>query len=442
MAVIKILCSHVNMLRYINKDGAVMSAVIHAEISLFEQYSQVRQQSESIAAPLKPEDTVPQSMPDASPIKWHLAHTTWFYETFILRAQANYTEFHPDFQYLFNSYYNGVGEQYTRANRGLVTRPDLQQVMQYRQHVDMAMQKLLESSQDEGIQTLLVLGMNHEQQHQELMLTDLKHLLSHNPLHPSYVAEKPYATNRMLVEKRWLPIEGGLLDIGNNGDTEFIFDNEGPLHKHYLSDFEIASHCVSNAEYLEFIRAGGYQNPTYWLSDGWAFISENHITAPMYWQMNETGEWCYYTLNGLQKLDLQAPVTHISYYEADAFATFKAARLPTEQEWEVACRQMHMQSKVIGTNFAESGQYKPVDTNSPNNFLGNVWQWTQSSYSAYPGFKAWEGTVGEYNGKFMSGQMVLRGGSCATSASHIRSSYRNFFPPSARWQFSGIRLVK
>ena len=416
-----------------------MSAVINTEIALLDYYQQIRQQTEALAAPLKPEDTVPQSMPDASPVKWHLAHTTWFFETFILKQETTYHVFHEDFQYLFNSYYNGIGAQYTRAHRGLVTRPDLDEVIQYRQHVDESIQRLLETKNNESIRDLLILGLNHEQQHQELMLTDLKHLLSHNPLHPVYTQAKPYPINKMLIQKSDLSIKGGLYEVGCHDDGQFCFDNEGPRHQFYLNDFKIASHCVSNADYLEFIEAGAYKNPDYWLSDGWAFIQQENISAPLYWQKNQEGEWCYFTLNGLQALDMQAPVTHISYYEADAYAAFKQSRLPTEQEWEVACQQFI--DKQHNNNFMDSGQYKPVDTNSAYNFLGNVWQWTQSSYSAYPGFKPWEGTVGEYNGKFMSGQMVLRGGSCATPENHIRPTYRNFFPASARWQFSGIRLV-
>lgn len=421
-----------------------MSAVINTDVSIYanllEYYNQVRQQTESLAAPLKPEDTVPQSMPDASPVKWHLAHTSWFFETFILKKQPDYVEFQAEYQYLFNSYYNGVGQQYTRAQRGLLTRPNLEEIMRYRKYIDTAMQTVVRENPDKELQSLIILGLNHEQQHQELMLTDVKHLLSHNPLHPVYVPIKPYPVNKMLVQKRWVPVKGGLVEIGHNGNNEFIFDNESPQHSYYLSDFEIASHSVTNAEYLEFVEAGAYQNTRYWLSDGWTYIQEKNITAPLYWQKNDKGEWLYFTLNGLQPIDMQAPVTHISYYEADAYASYKQSRLPTEQEWEAACQQSEAQ--MHHPNFIETGQYKPVDTNSPNNFLGNVWEWTQSSYSAYPGFKAWEGTVGEYNGKFMSGQMVLRGGSCATSANHIRATYRNFFPPSARWQFSGIRLVK
>ena len=405
---------------------------------LARRFADVRAATLSLAAPLSAEDQCIQSMPDASPTKWHLAHTTWFFETFILGPSApGYAVFDPSFNYLFNSYYEQVGPRHARPERGMLTRPALSDVHAYRAHVDEAMTELLAQCGDAGVLTLVELGLHHEQQHQELLLTDIKHALSKNPTQPRYQPPKPRDATRGL-ETQWLSHPGGLREIGCNGSV-FAFDCEGPRHKVWLEPFRLASHPVSNGEYLAFMNDGGYTRPELWLSDGWAACQEHGWQAPGYWRQDENGTWRLFTLAGLRPIDPDSPVCHVSLFEADAYARWRGARLPTEAEWETVAADY-----PIRGNFADSGVFHPLPAahNDEAQFFGDVWEWTGSAYSPYPGFKTADGAVGEYNGKFMSGQMVLRGGSCATPADHIRASYRNFFPPAARWQFSGIRLAE
>jgi len=374
------------------------------------QYRDVRALSERLAAPLSAEDRGVQSMPDASPTKWHLAHTTWFFETVILSQYADkYVPFDPAFAYLFNSYYEGLGPRHPRPQRGLLTRPSSDEVMAYRAHVDGAMQQLIAERGDE-IATLVTLGLHHEQQHQELLLTDIKHAFFSNPIMPAYSPAKPQAA-KTAPGLSWTSHPGGIVRVGHESEG-FAFDNEGPAHEVLLRPFRIASRPITCGEYLAFMEDGGYRRPEFWLSDGWATIQSQAWDAPLYW-ISDGEAWSVFTLNGAKNLDPDEPVAHVSFFEAAAYAAWAGARLPTEFEWEAA---------------------KPDAT-------GEVWEWTRSSYDPYPGYKPFDGTLAEYNGKFMSGQMVLRGGSCATPPGHIRATYRNFFPPSARWQFSGIRLA-
>jgi ergothioneine biosynthesis protein EgtB len=409
-------------------------------VSLAEHYQQVRQVSEKLCQPLVTEDYGIQSMPDVSPPKWHLAHTTWFFETLLLVPNLpGYKVFHPKFGYLFNSYYESIGERHPRPQRGLLSRPTVEEVYRYRAHVDQSMHELLtEQAADPTLQALTLLGIHHEQQHQELLITDIKHILALNPLRPAYRSDLPLLDAKPVARKeQWLDYPGGLYEIGYEGE-EFAFDNEGPRHPVYLQDYWLASRLVTNGEYLEFIQAEGYQKPEYWLSEGWATVQTERWQAPLYWEQID-GAWSVMTLGGLRPLNEQEPVCHVSFYEADAFSRWAGKRLPSEAEWEVAASQVPIQG-----NFLENGQLHPVPPmglTRPDQLFGDVWEWTQSAYLPYPGFQPAPGAVAEYNGKFMCNQMVLRGGSCATSLSHIRSSYRNFFPPSTRWQFSGIRLV-
>lgn len=355
-------------------------------------------------------------MPDASPVKWHLAHTSWFFETFLLGALLpDYRPFNPAFSVLFNSYYVGVGERYPRPSRGLLTRPSLEEVHAYREHVDTGMVALMDIIDQLLWEGLVELGLQHEQQHQELILMDIQHALSCNPLQPEY--RPPTATRRDRASSRWIDIPGGLYEIGHDG-AGFAFDNEAPRHRVWLEPFRIADRLVTAGEYLLFIADGGYQRPEYWLSDGWATLEAEGWTAPLYWQ-DEGEEWTCFSLEGRRRLDPAAPVFHVSYYEADAFARWAKCRLPTEAEWEVAAAQVLLRE-----------------------VSDQAWQWTASPYVAYPGFAPAAGAVGEYNGKFMVNQYVLRGGSLATPSGHARLTYRNFFPPSARWAFSGIRLAR
>jgi len=408
---------------------------------LLPKYESVREFSHVLCEPLEIEDFVVQSMPDASPIRWHLAHTTWFFETFILKRFAqNYEPLDPMYEYLFNSYYNGIGEQFPRPKRGLLTRPTVAEVMIYRREVDNRMgQLLLEATPEEAaeIAPLVELGLHHEQQHQELMLTDLKHALAQNPMYPAYEAEAAVPATSA-SSQTWHGIEGGVVQIGHAG-SEFAYDNESPRHQALIPSLEIAGRLVTNGEYLEFLEDGGYQRPELWLSLGWNTVQSEKWNSPLYW-VHRQDSWHEFTLSGLLPLNEASPVTHISYFEADAFARWSESRLPTEFEWEVASR------RVSGDgNFVESGHFHPAPAQEKDGLrqmLGDVWEWTSSSYSPYPGFKPPEGAIGEYNGKFMCQQYVLRGGSCATSKSHIRKTYRNFFSPEARWQFTGIRLAK
>jgi ergothioneine biosynthesis protein EgtB len=383
--------------------------------SLAERYQQIRHTSERICQPLAIEDYTIQSMPDVSPPKWHLAHTTWFFETFVLLPYLpGYTVFHPQFGYLFNSYYEAVGARHPRHQRGLLSRPTVSEVYRYRERVDRLVLELLSTSEHPKLSELVTLGLHHEQQHQELLLMDIKHILATNPLHPIYrhnLPPQPAATDTAF---EWLKYPGGLYSIGHQGD-EFAFDNESPHHQTYLQDYQLANRLVTNGEYLEFIQAGGYQNSKYWLAEGWATVQTQQWQAPLYWELIVSGltglerrQWWVMTLGGFKKLDLNEPVCHVSFYEADAYATWKGKRLPTEAEWEVATLNM----PKIG-NFLNSDLLHPAPINHPHHqFFGDVWEWTQSAYLPYPGFEIAEGAIGEYNGKFMCNQMVLRGGAC------------------------------
>jgi ergothioneine biosynthesis protein EgtB len=410
-------------------------------VRLLEDFLKIRRQSEALCRPLSAEDMMVQSCAEASPAKWHLAHTTWFFETFLLREfLPGYREFHPDFLWLFNSYYNSVSDQPEKKLRASFSRPPVDTILAYRRHVEEGMERLLSTPPQQEVESRIVLGLHHEQQHQELLAYDIKHALWTNPLRPGYV-DTPFdpgtaATSAM----QWMEHEGGLVDIGHAGNG-FSFDNELPRHPEYLRPFALGSRLVTCAEYLEFMEDGGYQRPELWLSAGWDAVKSEGWNAPLYWRKSE-GAWLAYTLHGEQPLQglLETPVCHVSYFEADAFAHWAGKRLPTEAEWELAA-----QGLPISGNFLETGLLHPralaASTNAPAQMYGDVWEWTQSPYIGYPGFQAVPGALGEYNGKFMSGQMVLRGGSAVTPASHIRATYRNFFSPATRWQFSGIRLA-
>jgi ergothioneine biosynthesis protein EgtB len=404
--------------------------------SMARRYAGVRARTLELAAPLSEEDCCVQSMPDASPVKWHLAHTTWFFETFVLeRFEPGFMAFHADFRVLFNSYYNGVGDKHPRPQRGMLSRPSLAIVRDYRQDVDRRMHSLFERhGKDSALQALVTLGLNHEQQHQELILTDCKHLLSLNPLKPVYrIGELGAPSSAGILE--WTAFAGGLVAIGA-GNGGFCFDNELPRHNEYLQPHSLASRLVTNGEYLQFVENGGYRDPRLWLSEGWDWIQA--IDCPIYWTKDPTG-WKEFTLAGMRTLDLDLPVVHVSYFEADAYARWAGARLPTEAEWEHAACDC-----AAAGNFADSGHFHPRAARGTGlqQMYGDAWEWTSSSYAPYPGYRPQAGAIGEYNGKFMVNQYVLRGGSCATPSGHIRPTYRNFFPASARWQFSGIRLAR
>jgi ergothioneine biosynthesis protein EgtB len=407
--------------------------------SLIEAFREVRAQTEKLCQPLETEDYVIQSVADVSPPKWHLAHTSWFFEQFVLaEAQAAYQRFHPMYAYLFNSYYNLAGEYHPRVKRGVLSRPTVADVYKFRAHVTDRMTDLLDSVTDEELRRLeptVTIGLNHEQQHQELLVTDIKHILWCNPLEPVYRPrdDTPAPEARPMG---WLELKGGLHEIGfANGS--FSFDNELPRHRVYLNDFRIADRLVTNGEYLRFMQDGGYTRPDLWLSDGWYTVNEQRWDCPLYWEQRD-GEWWNFSLAGMRKVDPNEPVCHISHFEADAYARWAGKRLPTEAEWELAAA-----SQPIEGNFVDSERYHVAGlSNGSSQFFGDVWEWTQSAYLPYPGFQPLPGAVGEYNGKFMSGQMVLRGGSCATPASHIRPTYRNFFQPYQRWQFMGVRLAE
>jgi ergothioneine biosynthesis protein EgtB len=398
------------------------------------EFAHVRQRSTHLAEPLSPEDCCAQSMPDASPVKWHLAHTTWFFETFILEPrEPGFQPFHPAFRVLFNSYYNTVGDKHPRPRRGLLTRPALAEVLAYRQDVDRRVLRLLAAhGQDAGLAALIQLGLQHEQQHQELLLTDVKHLLAQNPLYPAY-HDSPLAASHPAQPLSWIAFDGGLAEIGHEG-RGFSFDNELPRHRQYVAPFALASRLVTNAEYREFIEAGGYRDPDLWLAEGWDKVCSGELRHPLYWVEDEGGAWREFTLHGLQPLDPVRPVTHVSMYEADAYARWRGARLPTEAEWEFAARDVALACGDMHPRAAGSAGLSQM--------FGECWQWTSSSYAPYPGFAPAPGALGEYNGKFMVNQYVLRGSSCATPHGHARASYRNFFPAGARWQFTGIRLAR
>lgn len=402
------------------------------------RYLQVRAESMRLAEPLTAEDCAAQSMPDASPAKWHLAHTTWFFEQFVLRPHApGYRVFDQDFEYLFNSYYDAVGERHPRSERGLLTRPPLARIVDYRAHVDERMQRLL--ADGDAAAAVAELGLNHEQQHQELMLTDVKHLFSRNVLEPAYRRD-PAAEAGAAYEcapTGWSHHAGGMRETGVDPDSGFCFDNETPRHRVWVDPYRLAHRPVTNGEFREFVRDGSYDQPLLWLSDGWSTARREGWRRPLYWSEGLDTE---FTLGGRRDLDPDAPVCHVSYYEADAYARWAGARLPTEVEWELAAADQQVAGNLLG-----SGSLHPRPARERGTLaqlFGDVWEWTASPYVAYPGFVAAKGALGEYNGKFMCNQMVLRGGSCATPAGHVRASYRNFFPPQARWQFSGLRLAR
>lgn len=430
-----------------------MSATLSPITDLASRYDAVRSQTERLCEGLEIEDYVVQAMPDASPTKWHLAHTSWFFETLVLQpALPGYRSLESRYGFLFNSYYNTLGEQFYRPHRGLITRPTVAEVRAYREWVDRHMHELFERADHLDVPEFVVeVGLNHEQQHQELMVTDLKYLFSKNPLYPVYVphgrgrpqtvAGDPAGAPRASLG--WVSVDEGLYEIGHDARREgFAYDNEGPRHKVYLYAYQLADRLVTNGEFKEFMADGGYTTPTLWLSDGWYAVQQQGWRAPLYWEERD-GEWWSYTLSGLRRVDDSEPVCHVSLYEADAYARWAGARLPTEQEWEVVAAG----ERVIRGNFVETGCFHPVPlSGSPNGgaaqLYGDVWEWTQSTYGAYPGYAPPDGALGEYNAKFMANQYVLRGGSCATPRAHVRATYRNFFPAGARWQFSGIRLAR
>ena len=402
--------------------------------ALSDRYRKIREQSLALIAGLQPEDTVIQSMPDVSPTKWHLAHVTWFFERFVLEPNLRgFTRFDNQYHYLFNSYYYSAGEMHARPKRGLLSRPSLAQVLDYRSYVDTAMQQLLQTgAADEQVIKVITLGLNHEQQHQELLLTDIKHVFSCNPIHPPVSHALDVAITNAVTPYSYDHVDAGIRSIGATGG-DFAFDNETPRHDALLHEHRIGNRLVTNGEYREFIRGGGYESCELWLSDGWAIVNERGWRRPLYWDAALEQE---FTLGGDREIDSNAPVCHVSYYEADAFARWAGARLPTEFEWETAAGQ-----QAVSGNLLESNHWHPVAA-AESQFFGDVWEWTSSAYAAYPGFKPLDGSLGEYNGKFMCNQMTVRGGSCVTARDHIRSSYRSFFYPDARWQFLGIRLAK
>ena len=417
-------------------------AIAPAIQDILQQYKQVRARTEHICQPLEPEDTVVQPIVDVSPPKWHMAHTSWFFETFLLKPHlSKYKEFHPQYGYLFNSYYNSVGSRVQRDQRGTLTRPPLRDIYTFRKHIDEHMQQLLQSISDEKLAELmpvLQLGLQHEQQHQELLITDIKYILSTNPLLPTYTSQ-PSRKASSKTKAEFLEVPGGLYKIGYQGE-DFCFDNELGVHEVLLEDFTLMNRLVTNGEYLEFMQDGGYQDFRHWLDEGLAMVKKDNLQAPLYWQQQD-GEWHRFTMHGLQKVDLNEPVTHISFYEADAFANWSGKRLLTEFEWEAASQ---VYPPATG-NFVESNLLEPTAADATKEGLqqlyGDTWEWTYSAYHPYPGFSKAPGAIGEYNGKFMINQMVLRGGSCATPESHIRTTYRNFFHPDKRWQYTGIRLA-
>ncbi|MCW7539810.1 ergothioneine biosynthesis protein EgtB [Aquabacterium sp. A7-Y] len=419
--------------------------------ALLATFRAVRRQTDALVEGLTPEDCMLQSMADASPVKWHIAHTTWFFETFVLeRAPGGWRPVDPAYRRLFNSYYVGVGERHPRPERGLLSRPSFAEVQSYRRTVEQQVAALLEQrALAPDLLALVELGLHHEQQHQELILTDLKHHFSRNPLLPAYrpLGKRPVGDPPGPL--RFVGFEGGRTELGHAGPA-FAFDNEQPRHTAWLAPFELASRLVCNAEYLAFIEDGGYRRPELWLSDGWDLCSREGWQAPLYWQRdgeNEAAGWRHFTLQGEREPAPGEPVCHLSYYEADAYARWAGARLPTEAEWETAAASLGPPGSGTGSGrgcLLEQGLFHPRPANGDPlaQMFGDTWEWTQSAYLPYPGFRAAPGAVGEYNGKFMINQMVLRGGSCATPASHLRASYRNFFPPQARWQFSGLRLAR
>ncbi len=416
----------------------------HRGEALLESFRKVREFSMRLCRTLQPEDFVVQSMPDVSPTKWHLAHTTWFFETFILKVwMGSYRTEVPQYAYLFNSYYNAAGDMHRRDLRGLISRPTVQETFRYRASVDESIQQLIADADDEllsDIEPVLILGLHHEQQHQELLVTDIKHVFAQNPLYPVFEPREsepgPQKPALQFVE-----FDEAIVSIGYGG-AAFSYDNEGPRHRALVPAFSLASRPVTNGEYLAFIEAGGYTRPEFWLSLGWTTVNEQHWHAPLYWTKRD-GQWWHFTLSGFRAVDESEPVTHVSYFEADAYANWDGARLPTEFEWERAAASLPIEG-----NFVNAERFHPAPARASatreklSQMFGDVWEWTRSAYLPYPGYRAAPGALGEYNGKFMCNQMVLRGGSCATSLEHIRATYRNFFQPEKRWQFTGIRLAR
>lgn len=414
--------------------------------ALSDRFEDIRGVTEWLAEPLGPEDQTVQSMPDVSPTKWHRAHTTWFFETFLLgQFRRDHVPFDETFGYLFNSYYEAVGPRYARAARGNITRPGAAAIGEYRRHVDRQMTRFIEElgEGDHGPRELVELGLHHEQQHQELLLMDIKHVLAQHPSGPAY-RDSPARPDGPVAPMDWVDIGGGLVDLGHAGPG-FCFDNELPRHHLWLEPYRIATRTVTCGEWMEFVDDGGYERPEFWLSDGWATVNERGWRAPMYWDDSD-GDWTVFTLAGVRPVHPDEPVTHVSHYEADAYASWAGARLPTECEWEYAVEVTGARPRHDGLR--PSAAFHPVGdpgsvprSDEMRRAFDDVWEWTSSPYVGYPGFEAAPGAVGEYNGKFMSNQMVLRGGCCATPGGHVRASYRNFFPPGARWMFSGVRLA-
>jgi len=412
---------------------------------LLAPFRQIRDFTTQLCDGLEPEDCVVQSMPDVSPTKWHLAHTTWFFETFVLKKWIRrYRPEVPEYAYLFNSYYNAAGDMHRRDLRGLISRPTVEETHRYRSSIDSYIDNLLSEADEKllaEIEPVLTLGIHHEQQHQELLLTDIKHVLAQNPLYPVFRERKNDLETRKVLPQHFVEFEELTAQIGHDGNG-FSYDNEGPRHPALVPHFSLASRVVTNGEYLEFIEAGGYTRPEFWLSLGWMTVNEQGWQAPLYW-VKRDGAWWNFTLSGFRPVEESEPVTHVSYFEADAFTNWSGARLPTEFEWERAATDLSIEG-----NFVESEHFHPQALSASardrhlDQMFGDVWEWTRSAYSPYPGYRAGPGALGEYNGKFMCNQYVLRGGSCATSRPHIRRTYRNFFPPEKRWQFTGIRLAR
>ncbi|MFL6541639.1 MAG: ergothioneine biosynthesis protein EgtB [Chthoniobacterales bacterium] len=423
------------------REGAA-TAGISAAAELLARFRAVRDFSTELCQPLKPEDCVVQSMPDVSPTKWHLAHTSWFFETFVLKPWVPaYRSEVPEYAYLFNSYYNAAGDMHRRDLRGLISRPTVEETYRFRRKIDDSIAELLDSADAETaavIEPLITLGIHHEQQHQELLVTDIKHVFAQNPLHPVYAPRKSSEGRAPSLPREFVEFDEAVIEIGHDS-SDFSYDNEGPRHRALVLPFALATRPITNAEYIEFIEDGGYTRAEFWLSLGWTTVNEQRWSAPLYWEKRD-GAWWNFTLSGFRRVNPEEPVTHVSYFEADAFANWANARLPTEFEWERAANELPVEG-----NFVESRNFHPVAAAARRGFaqmFGDVWQWTRSSYSPYPGYHAAPGALGEYNGKFMCNQYVLRGGSCATSRAHIRRTYRNFFQPEKRWQFTGIRLAR
>lgn len=425
------------------------TSTTHEHEELLRAYRATRSMTESLVEPLEPEDMVVQTMPDASPTKWHLAHTTWFFETLVLaRSGAPYELFDEGYHQLFNSYYESLGNPYPQAERGLLSRPTVREILEYRRYVDRAMEELFATapaSELGALETTITIGLNHEQQHQELLLMDIKTVLARNPSRPAYPS-RVAPSAKPLPPMEWATFEGGLVETGAP-ESGFSYDNERPRHRVYLEPFELAPRPVTNGEYRAFMADGGYRRPELWLSDGWAHARKGNWSAPLYWEELE-GRWQVMTLHGLQEPNPTAPVCHLSYYEADAYATWSGYRLPTEHEWEHAATQSAPKPASVDGTFLEDPNHHPAALRTPpapgalGQMLGDVWEWTSSPYTPYPKYRPFEGELGEYNGKFMANQMVLRGGCCATPRNHLRPTYRNFYYPHQRWMFSGLRLAR